>query len=223
MQSSHKSLVLSSFFSYFTPSMSGNSASIIHRLAQVMGHLNYRASLMTFQAALSAQHCTAAAKYSTSNTGPTLRDRALYKFFLPIQTRWSDNDQYSHVNNSIFYLYIDTVVNTYLIRHCNLNPSPGIASTEPIGLVVESNAQFHSSVSFPGIIEAGLAITKLGNSSVRYQVGIFEEGQSQAAVTGGFTHVFVDREGRRPMKIPETMRGGMNKLIVRMDKPEGKE
>lgn len=137
--------------------------------------------------------------------------------------RWSDNDQYGHVNNSIFYLYIDTIVNTYLIRHCSLNPSPGIASTEPIGLVVESNAQFHSSVSFPGVIEAGLAITKLGNSSVRYQVGIFEEGQSQAAVTGGFTHVFVDREGRRPLKIPEAMRGGMDKLFVRVDKPEGKE
>ncbi|KAK9710206.1 hypothetical protein K7432_008597 [Basidiobolus ranarum] len=143
---------------------------------------------------------------------PAIRKREFYKFILPIQTRWSDNDQYGHINNSIFYHYIDTVVNTYLIQQCKLVPS---SSTGPIGLVISSFATFHAPVSFPVVIEAGLAITKIGNSSVKYQVGIFEKDKDIASVIGGFTHVFVSQPDRRPIKqIPEDMKIGLSQIYV---------
>ncbi|EPQ11947.1 hypothetical protein D623_10028751 [Myotis brandtii] len=49
------------------------------------------------------------------------RYQEAYGYFLPIQTRWQDNDQYGHVNNAVYYSYFDTIINHYLIRKepCN--------------------------------------------------------------------------------------------------------
>ena len=140
------------------------------------------------------------------------RSRSFYRHFLPIQTRWSDNDQYGHVNNSVFYHYIDTTVNNYLIDKCDLQP---LSTSSPIGLVVTSSANFYKPVSFPAVIEAGLAVTKIGKSSVTYKVGIFERGSEQASVVGGFTHVFVEPKHRKPVsQLPSAMKEGMVSILV---------
>ncbi|CAO3622201.1 unnamed protein product [Cunninghamella blakesleeana] len=146
---------------------------------------------------------------------PTFRERNQYKYFLPIQTRWSDNDQYGHINNSIYYHYIDTIVNEYLIKYCGLDPSDK-SNTKPIGLVVSSNANFYSSAGYPSLLDVGLSISKIGRSSVTYRVGIFEKDKPEelACVVGGFTHVFVHPETRRPVtSLPEQFRTGVEKLL----------
>jgi acyl-CoA thioester hydrolase len=171
------------------------SATATRRLAQISDHTVIR-PLTT--------------KASIGGVDP--RSRSFYRHFLPIQTRWSDNDQYGHVNNSVFYHYIDTAVNNYLIDKCDLQP---LSSVSPIGLVVSSSANFHKPVSFPAVIEAGLAITKIGKSSVTYKVGIFERGSEQASVVGGFTHVFVEPKTRRPVsQLPSAMKEGMAAVVV---------
>ncbi|RCH88117.1 hypothetical protein CU097_010154 [Rhizopus azygosporus] len=140
----------------------------------------------------------------------TFRERLHYKYFLPIQTRWSDNDQYGHINNSIYYHYFDTVINEYLIKNCGLEPNK---AGKPIGLVVSSSANFYAPASYPSIIHAGLCISKIGKSSVTYRVGLFENEQPLASVVGGFTHVFVDPINRRPIKgLPETVLKGLDAI-----------
>ncbi|ORX58861.1 Thioesterase/thiol ester dehydrase-isomerase [Hesseltinella vesiculosa] len=143
---------------------------------------------------------------------PSYRERSHYKYFLPIQTRWSDNDQYGHINNSIYYHYIDTVVNEYLIRHCGLTPQDP-TQTKPIGLVVASSANFYAPASYPSVIQAGLAIVKRGRSSVQYRIGLFENEEPLAACVGSSTHVFVDAKTRRPVQqLPEAMARGLSSL-----------
>src|SRR5690349_13894373 len=107
--------------------------------------------------------------YSTSAIEPDPKHRKTYKYFTPIQTRWMDNDQYGHVNNTVYYSYFDTVVNKYLIEHCALDPS---SKQNAIGLVAETKCNFYSSLSFPETIDAGLCVKKLGKTSVVYQIGI---------------------------------------------------
>ncbi|CDS09449.1 hypothetical protein LRAMOSA10809 [Lichtheimia ramosa] len=128
--------------------------------------------------------------------------------------RWSDNDQYGHINNSIYYFYIDTVVNEYLIRQCGLDPLD-TTKTKPIGLVIASSANFYAPASYPNLLQAGLCITKIGRSSVTYRVGIFQGDEEQACVVGGFTHVFVDPIHRRPVKaLPENFKTGLEAIYV---------
>ncbi|UTO20901.1 acyl-CoA thioesterase [Acinetobacter sp. Z1] len=133
---------------------------------------------------------------------PTLKTRDQFKFFLPIQTRWADNDIYGHVNNVTYYSYFDTAANSLLIQKTNFD----IHQSEIIGLVVDSACSFLQELSFPEIIEVGVAIGKIGNSSLRYELAIFKQGQATAAAQGHFVHVFVDRENRKSTTIPNEMR-----------------
>ena len=120
----------------------------------------------------------------------------------------SDNDQYSHINNSIYYHYFDSVVNTYLITRCGLTPPHG----EQIGLVVSSFCHFFAPLSFPSVLDLGLRVSKLGISSVTYEIGVFEEGKDQPSAVGGYTHVFVENESRKSVAISTRTREGLEKL-----------
>ena len=139
---------------------------------------------------------------------PEPEQRTAYHYFRRIPTRWMDNDVYGHVNNVVYYSYFDTVVNAYLVQEGGLD----IESGAVIGLCVESQCRFLAPVVFPDVLDAGLRVSKIGRSSVRYEVGIFRAGQPSAAAQGHFVHVFVDRETRRPVDLPERMRAALTRL-----------
>jgi acyl-CoA thioester hydrolase len=134
--------------------------------------------------------------------------RGDYPHFLAIPTRWMDNDVYGHVNNVVYYSYFDTVINEYLIRAGGLDIHAGSV----VGYAVESTCRFHRPLSFPEAIDAGLRVGHLGNSSVRYEIGLFRQGEIEAAATGHFVHVFVDRKTEKPTSIPAGIRDCLVKL-----------
>lgn len=134
--------------------------------------------------------------------GVEAKRRSDFRHFLRISTRWMDNDAYGHVNNVVYYSWFDTVVNQFLISNGVLD----IEHSPVIGLVIETQCNYLASVSFPDVITAGVTVTKLGNSSVRYEVGIFRNDEDGASAQGHFVHVYVDRVSRRPASIPGPMR-----------------
>jgi acyl-CoA thioester hydrolase len=136
--------------------------------------------------------------------------RASYRCFLSIATRWMDNDTYGHVNNVSFYSYFDTAVNEHLIRAGGLD----IRAGPEIGLVVETSCRFLKPLSFPDVVDAGMRVSKLGNSSVTYEIGLFRQGDDDPAATGRFVHVWVDRTSRRPIAVPPAIRTALAPLVV---------
>ena len=139
---------------------------------------------------------------------PSAPDRSAFKIYRPITLRWMDNDVFGHVNNVTYYSFFDTVVCGHLIEcrvfHATDNPI--------IGVVVESSCTYFSSVAFPDQIEGALAVDRVGNSSVQYRLGVFLEGAETASATGTFTHVYVDRESRRPVPLPDDLRSVVEAL-----------
>ncbi len=121
-----------------------------------------------------------------------------------------DNDVYGHVNNVVYYSYFDTVVNDYLIARGVLDFERG----ETIGLVVETQCNYYASLSFPQRVEAGLRVARLGSSSVRYEIGLFAEGEAAPAAQGHFVHVYVGRESRRPVPLPDALRAALAPLAL---------
>jgi len=136
--------------------------------------------------------------------------RADFRHFLPITTRWMDNDVYGHVNNVVYYSYFDTVVNRYLIEHGALDIHQGPV----IGLVVETACHYFAPMAFPDLVHAGLRVTRLGTSSVRYEVGLFRGDAPRAAAQGHFVHVYVDRATRRPQALPPALRAALAPLAI---------
>lgn len=139
---------------------------------------------------------------SSATSRPQAESRSAFKVFRRIDTRWMDNDVYGHVNNVVYYSWFDTAVNAHLIEHGALDTQAG----ETIGLVVETQCNYFAPLSFPQTIEAGIRVARRGQSSVRYEVGLFAQGEPLTAACGHFIHVYVDRVHRRPVSaLPSTL------------------
>jgi acyl-CoA thioester hydrolase len=128
--------------------------------------------------------------------------RSEFKAWRKFTTRWADNDAYGHVNNTIFYQWFDSAVNGWLVEQRLLDIQAG----DPIALVVETRCSYFAPLEFPQDVEVGLAVVKLGRSSVCYRIGVFADGEEQVAAQGEFVHVLVDRSTRRPVDMPENWR-----------------
>lgn len=131
-----------------------------------------------------------------------------------VETRWADNDPYGHVNNATYYSYFDSVVNSYLIEQGGLDIVNGLV----IGVVVETMCQFYESIAYPEIIDVGMAVGTLGNSSVRYELAVFRKAghgiDPKAVAAGHFVHVFIDRASGRPVPVPASIRTALERLIA---------
>jgi acyl-CoA thioester hydrolase len=145
---------------------------------------------------------------TADRSGPTVRTD--YADYYVIQSRWMDNDIYGHMNNVVHYSIFDTAVNGWLIKHGLLDPHKGAA----FGLVVETGCRYFSEMAFPDVITAGLRIAKIGNSSVRYEVGLFRNDDDRASAEGFFVHVNVDAKTRRPGPIDDGVRAALSTLVV---------
>ena len=140
---------------------------------------------------------------------PSPEPRNTYRHFQAIPTRWGDNDVYGHVNNVVYYSFFDTVVNQYLIEQQVLN----IEKSTIIGLVVETQCQYFAPLSFPDVVHAGLRVARVGNSSVRFEIGLFRNEEKMTSAQGYFIHVYVDRASRRSTGLPADMRVALRQLM----------
>jgi acyl-CoA thioester hydrolase len=131
-----------------------------------------------------------------------MKGRGAYPVWRTIATRWSDNDVYGHVNNTVHYAWFDSAVNGWLIEAGLLDIEEG----DPIGLVVETGCRYAGPLAYPRPVEIGLGVEHVGRSSVRYRLGVFAPGDDEAAAEGHFVHVYVDRAHRRPAALPELWR-----------------
>ncbi len=127
--------------------------------------------------------------------------RSDFRAWRRFTTRWSDNDAYGHVNNSIFYHWFDSAVNAWLVERGMLDIEHG----DTIAFVVETRCAFFAPLAFPADVEVGIAVAALGQSSVRYRTGVFALGAQSAAAQGEFVHV-VNRATRRPVELPPSWR-----------------
>ena len=139
---------------------------------------------------------------------PHALPRAHFAHYETIGTRWMDNDVYGHLNNVVHYSLFDTAVNRYLIEAGALDIHHGTV----IGLVVHTQCHYFESLAFPDTVNAGLRVAHLGRSSVRYEIGLFADDAPLSAALGQFTHVYVDRETRRPVDLPPALLAALQPL-----------
>ena len=147
---------------------------------------------------------------SGSPDDPVSLRRGDFPVLRPQPTRWHDNDHYGHVNNVVHYAYFDTAVNAYLIEATGTD----IRALDAIGLVVETGCRYLAPVSFPDHLEVGLAVERLGTSSIVYRLAIFREGDDAPVAVGRFVHVYVDRHTRTSVRIPTLIRTAVERIAL---------
>ncbi len=123
----------------------------------------------------------------------------------PVLTRWADNDMFGHLNNAVYYQLFDTAINAWINTTTGLDP----LTTPALGIVAESGCRYFSELHFPQSLTVGLAVTRLGRSSVTYRLGVFrgDDGAPRPITAlGHWVHVYVDRTSRKPVPIPDAIR-----------------
>ncbi|KAK7419809.1 hypothetical protein QQZ08_010697 [Neonectria magnoliae] len=153
---------------------------------------------------------TSSASASAANL--KARTRQDYQYLLDYRLRWNDNDMFDHLNNSVYNFLFDSIINSYLITHCNQDPP----TSPQYGLVVHSHTDYYAPIAYPAVADLALRVNKLGRSSVTYEVAVFERGVDAVCAVGEFVHVFVDRATGRPAQsgLGEALRLGLEKLRV---------
>ncbi len=136
--------------------------------------------------------------------------RSAFPHFCAIATRWMDNDVYGHVNNVHYYSYFDTAVNRFLIERGVLDIHDG----EVVAFVVETGCSYFRSLAFPDTVQVGVRVAKLGNSSVRYEIGLYRNDEDTPCAAGHFVHVYVERATNRPVPIPDAARAVLAELAA---------
>ncbi|OBB80744.1 4-hydroxybenzoyl-CoA thioesterase [Mycobacterium colombiense] len=125
----------------------------------------------------------------------------------PVGTRWADNDMFGHLNNAVYYQLFDTAINAWINTSTGLDP----ITTPALGIVAESGCRYFSELQFPQNLAVGLAVTRLGRSSVTYRLGVFRTDPAENKVQpvtalGHWVHVYVDRVTRKSVPIPDAVR-----------------
>jgi acyl-CoA thioester hydrolase len=128
--------------------------------------------------------------------------QADYPFRLEIQTRWSDNDMFGHLNNVVYQRFFEHIVVKFLTGPCGLD----LMNAPVITFAAESACRFLKPLSYPAAVVAGIRIDHMGRTSARYGLALFEAGCDEAAAEGHWIHVFVDRVSQRPVPIPDAVR-----------------
>ena len=131
----------------------------------------------------------------------------------PVLTRWADNDMFGHLNNAVYYQLFDTAINGWIQAGVTLDP----VTTSAQGIVAESGCRYFSELHFPERLVVGVAVTRLGNSSVTYRLGVFraDDNEPQAiAAVGHWVHVYIDKSTRRPTPIPDDIRALLSTACV---------
>lgn len=141
---------------------------------------------------------------------PRNEARAGYGALRAMPTRWMDNDHYGHVNNVTYYSYFDTAVNGWLMEAT----ATDIRELAAIGIVAETSCRFLKELSFPETVYAGLKVERLGRSSIVYRIALFRAGEDDPAAVGRFVHVYIERQSRAVVPVPEIIRRAVATLPV---------
>lgn len=127
----------------------------------------------------------------------------------PVTTRWTDNDMFGHLNNAVYYALFDTAINGWINTATRSDP----LTAAWLGVVAESGCRYFSELKFPDPLTVGLAVERLGSTSVTYRLGVFQTSRDSiaaddppVAAAGHWVHVYIDRTQRRPVPIPEEIR-----------------
>jgi len=124
--------------------------------------------------------------------------RAAFSQFRVMTTRWGDNDAYRHITNVTYLSFFDSAVCQYLVESGVLD----VKASPVVGLVAETNCRYFKQIAFPSVVNVGMRIGHQGNSSIRYEIGLFRDDDDLACAQGFLVHVYVERESGRPISIP---------------------
>ncbi|MDK8756367.1 thioesterase family protein [Acinetobacter radioresistens] len=118
---------------------------------------------------------------------------------------WGDMDAFGHVNNVIYYRYIESA------RICYLD-SLNIFKLDINTVVASSQCKYLKPVFYPDQLKIGVRVEEIRNSAFRMNYLIWSSVQQQNVALGEAVIVCVDKENMQKTLIPEIIREKIIKI-----------
>ena len=137
---------------------------------------------------------------------PQLSD---YPIHASDKVRFSDTDKFGHVSNAVFAVYLETGRGEFLHGGNDDLADPGCHF-----VLARTEIDYLSEIHWPGEVQSGLAVEKIGRSSVTFQQSLFQDGKLCAAATSVLVHFDAQTRSSKPLsdkaktRIGAFLRGG---------------
>ncbi len=126
-----------------------------------------------------------------------------YSFFNQLRVRWAEVDRQGIVFNGHYLTYFDVAITEYW-RAINLPYPDGVAESGSDLYVVKTLINYKGSAEYDDILDIGVHVSRIGTTSITFQLGIFREGDP--LVDGEVVYVNADAETRRTAPVPDKLR-----------------
>ena len=119
---------------------------------------------------------------------------------------WGDMDAFGHVNNVMYYRYIESARIEYFDR---LN----VFDQDVLTVVASSQCKYLKPVFYPDVLHIGARVDEMRNSAIRMHYVLFSQQQQQIVADGEAVIVFVDKVAMKKALIPQQLR----KVIIDLE------
>ena len=134
-----------------------------------------------------------------------MNKRENYPFFHPHRVRYSEIDMQGIVFNSRYLDYFDAAITEYM-RHCGFNYVSDAKNTGKDFHLVKAGVEFLKPVPYDADIEIGVRVGRIGNSSLTWELGLFQKSSEVLSTTCEIIWVYTDSETHQSLRIPDDRR-----------------
>ncbi|NQU62186.1 MAG: acyl-CoA thioesterase [Rhodospirillales bacterium] len=132
------------------------------------------------------------------NATPDLTQAATFKRWTPVSLRFSDQDSLGHINNVAYAAYVEQA------RVALIDALLRNRGVEIDYLLANVNIDYRREMHYPGTVDVGAKLIKIGTKSITTGYGLFRDGENVA--TAGSVNVFFDPKTSKSVAIPDELR-----------------
>ena len=137
---------------------------------------------------------------------PDLTDAGTFRHWTPVSLRFSDQDSMGHINNVAFAAYVEQARVAFIDAFLR-NRGEGIDY-----ILASVNIDYRREMHFPGTVDIGARLIRIGNKSITTGYGLFKDGENVA--TAGSVNVFFDTKNGKTTSIPDNLRSILEKELA---------
>lgn len=125
-----------------------------------------------------------------------------YKYSIPIEVRFADVDALGHVNNAVYFTYMEQARVRYL-QHLGLM---GADLKDSSIIVAKASCQFKSPLRFGEEVLVYARVSELRNSSFIMEYQLESKTDARTVALGRTIQVYYDYQSQRSVHIPDNYR-----------------
>lgn len=128
---------------------------------------------------------------------------------MPVKIRFRDLDAFGHVNNAVYFTFMEMARVEYFAQIGLLKPNE---FPSPFFIVAEATCQFKAPIELDTPLIVQVRVNRLGNSSFDMEYRFVDESNGGVLAAGRSVQVTFDYTARRSVPLPDAWRAAISQF-----------